>query len=255
SVRDLRNLRGVAYALGANESRSRLSNPDEIVLPSFEQVNSDKRAFVEATRLIHVNTNPYNARTLVQYHDRQAVVATPPALPVSEAEMDHIYGLPYTRRPHPSYTEPIPAYEMVKDSVTIMRGCFGGCTFCSITAHQGRTIQSRSQASVLRELEQMAADPAFTGVVSDIGGPTANMYEMRCTKPEVEAICRRLSCVHPKICVLLGTDHGPLLELMRQARRVPGVRKVLVASGIRMDLARRSPTYMDELAAHHVGGH
>ena len=144
---------------------------------------------------------------------------------------------------------------MVKDSVTIMRGCFGGCTFCSITAHQGRTIQSRSQASVLRELEQMAADPAFTGVVSDIGGPTANMYAMRCTKPEVEAICRRLSCVHPKICVLLGTDHGPLLELMRQARDVPGVRKVLVASGIRMDLARRSPTYMDELAAHHVGGH
>jgi uncharacterized radical SAM protein YgiQ len=144
---------------------------------------------------------------------------------------------------------------MVKDSVTIMRGCFGGCTFCSITAHQGRTIQSRSQASVLRELEQMAADPAFTGVVSDIGGPTANMYAMRCTKPEVEAICRRLSCVHPKICVLLGTDHGPLLELMRQARQIPKVRKVLVASGIRMDLAHRSPAYMDELAAHHVGGH
>jgi uncharacterized radical SAM protein YgiQ len=144
---------------------------------------------------------------------------------------------------------------MVKDSVTIMRGCFGGCTFCSITAHQGRTIQSRSQASVLREIERLSEDAEFKGVVSDIGGPTANMYQMRCTRPEVEAICRRLSCVHPKICPLLGTDHTPLIELMRQARRLPGIRKVLVASGIRMDLARRSPTYMDELAAHHVGGH
>ena len=170
--------------------------------------------------------------------------------------MDRIYGLPYTRQPHPMYRgEPIPAFEMVKDSVTIMRGCFGGCTFCSITAHQGRIIQSRSQESVLDELRQMAADPSFSGVVSDIGGPTANMYQMRCTRPEVEAKCKRLSCVHPKICKLLGTDHGPLVELMRESREVPGVRKVLVASGIRMDLAQRSPEYMDELAAHHVGGH
>jgi uncharacterized radical SAM protein YgiQ len=251
--RTLRDLRGITYALGASETPPR--GHDMVTIPSLAAVRTDTRAFSEATRTIHHETNPLNARSLLQWHGDRAVIQTPPDLPLPQEELDRIYDLPYTRRPHPSYQEPIPAYEMVKDSVTIMRGCFGGCTFCSITAHQGRTIQSRSQASVLRELEQMAADPAFTGVVSDIGGPTANMYEMRCTKPEVEAICRRLSCVHPKICVLLGTDHGPLLELMRQARQVPGVRKVLVASGIRMDLARRSPTYMDELAAHHVGGH
>ena len=191
----------------------------------------------------------------MQFHDRQAVVVNPPALPLSQEEMDRIYDLPYTRRPHPSYTEPIPAYEMIKDSVTIMRGCFGGCTFCSITAHQGRIIQSRSQESVLKEVRKMAADPEFSGVVSDIGGPTANMYQMRCTRPEVEAKCKRLSCVHPTICKLLGTDHGPLIELMQPARTEPGIRKVLVASGIRMDLAQLSPEYMRELAAHHVGGH
>jgi uncharacterized radical SAM protein YgiQ len=169
--------------------------------------------------------------------------------------MDHTYDLPYMRRPHPSYTEPIPAYEMIKDSVTIMRGCFGGCTFCSITAHQGRIIQSRSQESVLKEVRKMAADPEFKGVISDIGGPTANMYEMRCSRPEVEAKCKRLSCVHPTICKLLGTDHGPLVELLKQARTEPGIRRVLVASGIRMDLAALSPEYLEELTAHHVGGH
>src|SRR5438445_695445 len=210
---------------------------------------------VEATRLIHLNTNPHNARTLVQYHERQAVVVTPPALPLTQEEMDRVYDLPYTRRPHPSYTEPVPAYEMIKDSVTVMRGCFGGCTFCSITAHQGRIIQSRSQESVLGEVRKMAADPEFAGVISDVGGPTANMYQMRCTRPDVEAKCKRLSCVHPTICKLLGTDHGPLVELLRRARTEPGIRKVLVASGIRMDLAQLSPEYMRELTAHHVGGH
>jgi uncharacterized radical SAM protein YgiQ len=169
--------------------------------------------------------------------------------------MDRIYDLPYTRRPHPSYREPIPAYEMIKDSVTIMRGCFGGCTFCSITAHQGRIIQSRSRESILKEVQKLAADPDFKGIVSDVGGPTANMYQMRCTRPEVEAICKRQSCVHPKICKLLGTDHGPLIELMKEGREVPGIRKVLVASGVRMDLAQKSPEYLRELAAHHVGGH
>ena len=272
TVRSLRDLRGVAYVLGASETPppdqvARLGEtcqvrepngvrPAEIqVLPSFEAVKTDKMAFVEATRLIHINTNPFNAKTLVQYHDRQAVVVNPPDLPLSQDEMDRVYNLPYQRRPHPSYTEPVPAFEMIKDSVTIMRGCFGGCTFCSITAHQGRIIQSRSQESILGEVRRMAADPNFSGVISDIGGPTANMYEMRCTRPEVEAKCKRLSCVHPTICKLLGTDHGPLVELMRRARTEPGIRKVLVASGIRMDLAQLSPEYMRELAAHHVGGH
>jgi uncharacterized radical SAM protein YgiQ len=260
SVRDLRDMRGVAYALGAREalegsSLSPFDGKESVLLPSYEAVKADKMAFVEATRLIHIHTNPFNAATLVQYHERQAVVVNPPALPLSQADMDHIYDLPYTRRPHPSYTEAIPAYEMIKDSVTIMRGCFGGCTFCSITAHQGRIIQSRSQESVLQEVRKMAADPEFSGVISDIGGPTANMYEMRCTRPEVEARCKRLSCVFPTVCKLLGTDHGPLVQLMRRARSEPGIRKVLVASGVRMDLAQRSPEYMRELTCHHVGGH
>jgi uncharacterized radical SAM protein YgiQ len=269
TVRDLRDMRGVAYTLGARESRSLLKqleseNPksdsglpfsEYVPLPSYSAVKADKQWFVTATRLIHVNTNPLNAKTLVQFQDQEAVVVNPPALPIAQADMDHIYDLPYTRRPHPSYTEPIPAYEMIKDSVTIMRGCFGGCTFCSITAHQGRIMQSRSQESVLGELRKMAADPEFPGVVSDIGGPTANMYQMRCTRPDVEAKCKRLSCVHPTICKLLGTDHGPLVELLRRARTEPGIRKVLVASGIRMDLAQLSPEYMQELTAHHVGGH
>ncbi len=251
TVGSLRDMRGVAYAMGASESPP----DDALVLPSYDQVRDDKWQFAEATRIIHHETNPYNARRLVQWHDRQAVVVNPPALPLSQEAMDRVYGLPFTRKAHPSYSDPIPACEMIKDSVTIMRGCFGGCTFCSITAHQGRIIQSRSRQSVLSEIRDMAADEGFSGVVSDIGGPTANMYEMKCTRPEVEAICRRQSCVHPKICKLLGTDHGPLIQLMKEARQVPGVNKVLVASGIRMDLARRSPEYMEELVRHHVGGH
>ena len=251
-VRALRDMRGVAYALGAREEPP----ADALILPSYEDVKTDRHKFARATKVIHQETNPLNARRLVQYHDRQAVVCNPPALPISQDDMDRIYGLPYTRRPHPMYRgEVIPSFETVKDSVTIMRGCFGGCTFCSITAHQGRIIQSRSQESVLGEIRRMGAEPSFSGVVSDIGGPTANMYQMRCTRPEVEARCKRLSCVHPKICKLLGTDHGPLVDLMRQSREVPGVNKVLVASGVRMDLAQQSPEYMAELAGHHVGGH
>lgn len=261
TVKDLRDLRGVAYKLGATEAACGLAGTASVeppaaveTLPTYEQVKSDKLAFAEATRVIHINTNPFNAKTLIQYHDREAVVVNPPALPISEAAMDAIYDLPYTRRPHPSYKEPIPAFEMIKDSVTVMRGCFGGCTFCSITAHQGRIIQSRSQDSILKEVRKMAADPEFAGIISDVGGPTANMYQMRCTRPEVEARCKRLSCVHPSICKLLGTDHGPLVELLRRARTEPGIRKVLVSSGIRMDLAQLSPEYVRELAAHHVGG-
>ncbi len=263
TVKEMRDLRGVAYALGARESAEFLSAHDSEfrapnsaiqLIPSFEAVSTDKWQFAEATRIIHHNTNPHNAVTLVQMHDRQAVVQTPPALPLTQAQMDQYYGLPYTRRPHPSYTEAIPAHEMIKDSVTILRGCFGGCTFCSITAHQGRIIQSRSAESVMAEVEKLAADPGFKGIISDIGGATANMYTMLCTRPEVEAKCRRLSCVHPTICKLMGTDHGPLIQLMKDVREVPGIRKVLVSSGIRMDLAQLSPEYVAELAEHHTGG-
>ena len=262
TLKDCRDLRGVAYAMGGTESASfsremkssELNGFNYETIPSYEEVKADKIKFAEATRVIHTNTNPFNAVTLVQFHDRQAIVQTPPALPLSEQEMDKYYDLPYTRRPHPSYTEPIPAHEMIKDSITVMRGCFGGCTFCSITAHQGRIIQSRSKESILKEVQKVAADPEFKGIISDIGGATANMYRMRCTRPEVEAKCKRLSCIHPGICKLLGTDHAPTIELMKKARATPGVKKVLVSSGIRMDLAQLSSEYVQELAEHHVGG-
>jgi uncharacterized radical SAM protein YgiQ len=253
TVRELRDMRGIVYRLGAAETPP--TDEKTKVLPSYEEASTDKTQFAVMTRIAHHETNPYNAKRLVQFHGREAIVCNPPQLPLTQPEMDRVYGLPYTRKPHPSYGgQNIPAYDVVKDSVQIMRGCFGGCTFCSITAHEGRIIQSRSAENVLGEVRKMTADPAFKGVISDIGGPTANMYEMRCTRPEVEAVCRRLSCVHPTICKLLGTSHEPLIDLMQQVREEPGVKKVFVASGIRMDLARRSPEYMKELATHHVGG-
>ena len=248
----LRDIRGIVYRLGASEAPP---TENTIRLPSHEEVTAEGRAFAAMTRIAHLETNPYNAKRLVQTHGREAVVINPPALPLAQEEMDRVYGLPYTRRPHPSYGgHRIPAFEVVKDSIQIMRGCFGGCTFCSITTHEGRVIQSRSRESVLAEIGRLAEDPRFKGVISDIGGPTANMYRMNCSQPEVRKKCRRLSCVHPTICKLLDTDHGPLIDLMRSARKQDGIKKVHVASGIRMDLAQRDPAYLDELAKHHVGG-
>ena len=253
NIEQLRDLRGVVYRLGAGET---LTSEDAVVLPSYEEVSTDRRAFARMTRIAHRHTNPHNARCLIQYHGREAVVVNPPQEPLTEAEMDRVYGLPYTRRPHPSYAgAPIPALEVVKDSIQIVRGCFGGCTFCSIAAHEGRIIQSRSPASIEAEVRRMTEDPAFAGVISDLGGPTANMYRMNCKRAEVRAKCRRASCIHPTICKLLETDHGPLIRLMKAVRHAPGVKKVLIASGVRMDLAQRSTAYMNHLARHHVGGH
>ncbi len=254
TVRDLRDLRGVAYLLGMKEELP-TSAWQTLELPGLDEVAADKVAFARMTRTFHDETNPFNARRLVQAQGDRKAVFNPPCLPLDEAAMDAIYDLPYARRPHPRYDEPIPAFEMIRDSIEIMRGCFGGCTFCSITMHEGRVIQSRSERSILAEVETVARDPDFKGTISDLGGPTANMYRMRCTKPEVEAKCRRLSCIHPTICVLLGTDHGPTIDLMRAARAVEGVKRVNIASGIRMDLANRDGRYVEELAAHHVGGH
>jgi len=254
SVTALRDLRGVAYLLGAKESLP-ASAFETLALPSFEEVSADKNAFARMTRTFHHETNPFNARRLTQAHGDRVLVLNPPCLPLDEARMDAIYDLPYTRRPHPRYAEPIPAHAMIKDSVQVMRGCFGGCTFCSITMHEGRVIQSRSRRSILDEVKAIAAAPDFKGTISDLGGPTANMYKMRCTRPDVEAKCRRLSCIHPTICKLLGTSHKPTIGLMRDARAVPGVKRVHVSSGIRMDLANRDDEYVDELVRHHVGGH
>jgi uncharacterized radical SAM protein YgiQ len=259
-ISDCRDLRGVAYLLGSKEAlpahewHDAACDNRTVELPAFEQVGSDKLAFATATRLVHHETNPKNGRRLVQRHGDRVLVVNPPALALDERAMDRIYDLPYTRKPHARYTEPIPAHTMIVDSVTTMRGCFGGCTFCSITMHQGRAIQSRSQASIVREVESMAADPSFKGHISDVGGPTANMYQMRCTRPDVEAKCRRLSCVHPTVCKLLGVDHGPTKQLLKKVRAVPGIKTVRVASGIRMDLARLDDEYLADMARHHVGG-
>jgi len=253
-VTALRDMRGVAYLLGAREPLPAWPG-ETLALPSLEEVTRDLHAFARMTRAFHHETNPFNARRLTQAHGDRTLVLNPPCLPVGEAEMDAIYDLPYTRRPHPRYEEPIPAHTMIKDSVQIMRGCFGGCTFCSITMHEGRIIQSRSPRSVLAEVKTIATEPGFKGTISDLGGPTANMYRMRCTRPEVEAVCKRLSCIHPTICKLLGTSHAPTIELMRGARAVPGVKRVHIASGIRMDLANLDEAYVAELATHHVGGH
>jgi uncharacterized radical SAM protein YgiQ len=228
-----------------------------IRLPDYDAVADDPVLYAHASRVLHVEANPGNARALVQRHGDRDVWLNPPPLPLATEELDRLYELPFTRRPHPSYGEAtIPAYDMIRFSVTIMRGCFGGCTFCSITEHEGRVIQSRSEASVLREIERVRdLTPGFSGVISDLGGPTANMYRLACKSPEIESACRLPSCVHPEVCPNLGTDHTPLIQLYRKARALPGVKKILVASGLRYDLAVKSPEYVRELATHHVGGY
>ncbi|MFK8398544.1 YgiQ family radical SAM protein [Pseudomonas sp. BGr12] len=227
-----------------------------IRLPSFEKVRSDAVLYAHANRVLHLETNPGNARALVQKHGEVDVWFNPPPIPMSTEEMDYVFGMPYARVPHPLYgKEKIPAYEMIRFSVNIMRGCFGGCTFCSITEHEGRIIQNRSHESILAEIEEMRKVPGFTGVVSDLGGPTANMYRIACKDPEIERHCRKPSCVWPGICENLNTDHSSLIELYRKARALPGVKKILIASGLRYDLAVESPEYVKELVTHHVGGY
>ncbi|MFS2125595.1 YgiQ family radical SAM protein [Pseudomonas sp. Pseusp97] len=227
-----------------------------IRLPSFEKVRSDAVLYAHANRVLHLETNPGNARALVQKHGEVDVWFNPPPIPMSTEEMDYVFGMPYARVPHPAYgKEKIPAYEMIRFSVNIMRGCFGGCTFCSITEHEGRIIQNRSHESILAEIEEMKKVPGFTGVVSDLGGPTANMYRIACKDPEIERHCRKPSCVWPGICENLNTDHSSLIELYRKARALPGVKKILIASGLRYDLAVESPEYVKELVTHHVGGY
>jgi uncharacterized radical SAM protein YgiQ len=228
-----------------------------IRLPSFEQVKSDPVLYAHANRVLHLETNPGNARALVQAHGERDVWLNAPPIPLTTAEMDHVFGLPYARAPHPAYGDAkIPAWEMIRFSVNIMRGCFGGCTFCSITEHEGRIIQSRSEDSIIREVEEIRDKvPGFTGVISDLGGPTANMYRIGCRTPEIEAACRKPSCVYPGICSNLRTDHGPLVRLYRRARALKGVKKILIGSGLRYDLAVESPEYVKELVQHHVGGY
>ncbi|MDR2678588.1 MAG: YgiQ family radical SAM protein [Zoogloeaceae bacterium] len=287
AIRDMRDLRGTAFMVprgwmpDASWQESDLSAlPDEaqpvrfhprfaerdtknprpktvLRLPAYEAVKADPAFYAHASRVLHLESNPGNARALKQAHGEREVWLNPPPLPLSTAEMDGVYDLPYARAPHPAYgAAKIPAWEMIRFSISIMRGCFGGCTFCSITEHEGRIIQSRSEVSILREIAEIRdRTPGFTGIISDLGGPTANMYRLACQDKAVEAACRRLSCVYPDICPRLETSHAPLIQLYRKARAVPGVKRVLIGSGLRYDLAVRSPDYVRELVAHHVGGY
>jgi uncharacterized radical SAM protein YgiQ len=260
-------------AMPVSKKSGRVTLPDRaktvIRLPSYEQVKSDPVLYAHANRVLHLETNPGNARALVQRHssagvDRDVWI-NPPPIPLTTAEMDHVFDLPYARSPHPRYADEngshdgatkIPAWEMIRFSVNIMRGCFGGCTFCSITEHEGRIIQSRSEDSIIREIEDIRDRvKGFTGVISDLGGPTANMWRIGCKSPEIEAACRKPSCVYPGICSNLKTDHGPLVQLYRRARQLRGVKKILIGSGLRYDLAVQSPEYVKELVTHHVGGY
>lgn len=269
-AQDFSDIRGVAFARKPPTADEAVLAADDLAapepgnaevgvlrLPSYEQVVADPEAYARACRLLHREANPGNARALVQMHGNRAVWLTPPPIPLSTEEFDAVYELPYARAPHPAYgTARIPAWDMIKTSVTILRGCFGGCAFCSITEHEGRIIQSRSQASVLREIACVRdKTPGFSGVISDVGGPTANMYRLACTDKRAEAMCRRPSCIAPDICKNLDTRHDALIGLYRQARAVPGIKKVMVASGVRYDLAAESPDYVRELVSHHIGGY
>jgi uncharacterized radical SAM protein YgiQ len=269
-VEALRDVRGTAYLINDEEMKKHEADPARraadqktVVLPSYEEVVADKEAFARMSRDFQMETNPGNGRPLAQRHGNRAVYFNPPARPLEDGAgkgesasvaMDELYDLKFNRVPHPMYGEKIPAYETVKHSVVLMRGCFGGCTFCSITEHEGRVIQSRSAESVLREVRALRRMGDFRGTLTDLGGPTANMYKLKCKSEDIEKRCRKLSCVHPGVCENLDTDHGPLIDLMKQVRKEDGIKHVFIASGVRYDLAERSPEYVKELAAHHVGG-
>ncbi len=252
----LKSERGIAFVTSKAEARD---IQPRLKLPSFEEVRDDKKKFAKAAYFIEYEASPYNGRRLMQDHGGRTVVINPPALPLTQPEMDSIYTLPFTKEQHPRYKERVPAADMIRFSVASTRGCFGGCSFCAITLHQGRIVQSRSEESILDELSRMKDVPGFKGIVSDIGGPTANMYKLRCKSDDIQSKCRKLSCVHPRVCPHLHTDHTPQVDLLRKARKVPGIRKIHIASGLRYDLAladqKSGHTYLKELIGNHVGGH
>ncbi|XXF76107.1 YgiQ family radical SAM protein [Myxococcaceae bacterium GXIMD 01537] len=268
-IEDIRDVRGTAYLINDEQMLAHEADPARraadkkvVVLPSYEEVVAERRAFAVMSGAFQRETNPGNGRPLAQRHGNRAIYMNPPARPLEDGvgageasvAMDELYDLPFNRVPHPMYKERIPAYETVKHSIVLMRGCFGGCSFCSITEHEGRVIQSRSAESVLREVRELRRMGDFRGTITDLGGPTANMYKLKCKSEDIEKHCRKLSCVHPGVCENLQTDHGPLIDVMQQVRKEEGVKHVFIASGVRYDLAERSPEYVKELAAHHVGG-
>ncbi len=262
TVDQLTEIPGTAHPLGsprqwkhlAEASSQRPGDGKPLLLPSFEEVRADKKAFARMARLAHAESSPYHARCLLQPHGDEAVWLNPPALPLKTEELDRLYRLPFCRAQHPSYEKPVPALATVRHSLAVVRGCFGGCAFCSIAEHEGRIVQSRSPDSILEEVRLLVKGKGFDGTLTDVGGPTANMYGLRCKNEALQRVCRRSSCLHPRVCRHLGTDAGPYLHVLRALRKVPGVRHVLVQSGIRLDLAERSPAFVQELAQFHTGG-
>jgi len=256
ALAQLKGERGMAYVASKEEAQQ---IQPRLMLPSFEEVRDDKKKFAKAAYFIEYEASPYNGRRLMQKHGSKVAVINPPALPLTTEEMDSIYELPFTKEQHPSYKERIPAADMIRFSVASTRGCFGGCSFCAITLHQGRIVQSRSEESILKEVGNLPNVPGFKGIVSDIGGPTANMYKLSCKSTEIQSKCRKLSCVHPKVCPHLQTDHTPQVEMLEKARKLPGIRKVHIASGLRYDIAladkKSGEKYLKDLITHHVGGH
>ncbi|MFA6408805.1 MAG: YgiQ family radical SAM protein [Gammaproteobacteria bacterium] len=273
NIADITDLRGTAFVVKKTPEKhteidatllnntipcpTKNSALEVIKLPSFEQVKADPLLYAHTSRILHLETNPENARALMQEDAGRKVWLNPPPIPLTTEELDGVYDLPYSRLPHPSYKDsPIPAYEMIRFSLPIMRGCFGGCSFCSITLHEGRIVQSRSEESILREVENIRdKTPGFTGIISDLGGPTANMYRLKCREAKCSTACRRLSCLYPEVCQKMNTDHSSLIHLYRQARKLSGIKKILIGSGVRYDLAVKSPSYIEELTSHHVGGY
>lgn len=251
-LEDVADIRGLAFISSSLPARS--TTNDAAVLPSFEHVSADRRSFAEAFRLAGLEQNPYNAKSLMQQHGDRFLVCNPPAFPLETKELDTLYSLPFTRMPHPSYAKPIPAWEQIRNSITTHRGCCGGCSFCAISTHQGTQIQSRTEASILQEIQNLSQMAWFRGSISDLGGPTANMYGMKCGNISARAACRRGSCLAPTRCPNLVIADTPGAKLLRKARGGDRVKHVAVSSGIRFDLLDRQPDYLGELLAHHVGG-
>ena len=251
NVAEMTDIRGTAIL------RKELPDEKFVKIASYEEVKNNPLLCAQSTREIYLETNPSNAKPIAQNYGDRHLWINPPPIPLTTKELDGIYELHYSRKPHPSYGYAnIPAYEMIRFSVNIMRGCFGGCSFCSITGHEGRIIQNRSEESILKEIEAVRdKTPGFTGVISDLGGPTANMYQLACQNPAAQKKCKRLSCIYPAICKNMSTDHSQLIHLYQKARELKGIKKILIGSGVRYDLAVKSPDYVKELTQHHTGGY
>ena len=250
----LREIRGTAVVLGKNEAQN-FNTSAYLQLPSWDEMKSDKDALMRSTTLIEKEMNPCNARGLIQRYGERLLVIEPPSMPLTSDELDKVHDLPFTNMPHPRYTKPIPAFETIKHSIPAVRGCPGGCTFCGLVAHQGRSIRSRSQASILREVERMTKRKNFRGTISDIGGAAGNIYNSGPVDINKCLNCRRASCLFPEQCRNYKADGKDLIQLLRKIRTTHGVKHLYINSGIRLDLAVKQRELMREIVQHHVSGH